>query len=115
MSPLAGSFSHLNQFFFFRLFSQYDVCPEQEGGISFLPGDFGYFPGFRFGIGPSSYSGDQATEAFRHTGYTGTCLVCDPVTETYLIVLTNRAHPEDGGTAKDVRAKLAKIVFDSSQ
>lgn len=70
---------------------------------------------YGFGIGPSSYSGDQATEAFRHTGYTGTCLVCDPVTETYLIVLTNRAHPEDGGTAKDVRAKLAKIVFDSSQ
>jgi len=50
-------------------------------------------------------------EAFCHTGYTGTSLVCDPATETYLIILTNRAHPHDKGACKPVRQKLAEIVF----
>ena len=49
--------------------------------------------------------------AFCHTGYTGTSLVCDPETGTYLILLTNRAHPHDGGACKPVREKLAEIVF----
>ncbi len=63
----------------------------------------------------SSYSwvkGSRASpRAFCHTGYTGTSLVCDPATETYLIILTNRAHPHDKGTCKPVRRKLAEIVF----
>ncbi len=49
--------------------------------------------------------------AFCHTGYTGTSLVCDPDTGTYLILLTNRAHPHDGGACKPIRQKLAEIVF----
>ena len=55
----------------------------------------------------SSYSwvkGPHASpEAFCHTGYTGTSLVCDPATDTYLIILTNRAHPHDKGACKPVR------------
>jgi len=63
----------------------------------------------------SSYAwvkGPHASErAFCHTGYTGTSLVCDPATGTYLILLTNRAHPHDGGATTPVREKLAEIVF----
>jgi len=63
----------------------------------------------------SSYSWvkgpNASTLAFCHTGYTGTSLVCDPQTGTYLIILTNRAHPHDGGASKPVREKLAEIVF----
>ncbi len=49
--------------------------------------------------------------AFCHTGYTGTSVVVDPDTGLYLILLTNRAHPHDGGASKPVREKLAEIVF----
>ncbi len=63
----------------------------------------------------SSYSwvkGPHASpSAFCHTGYTGTSFVCDPATDAYLIILTNRAHPHDKGACKPVRQKIAEIVF----
>lgn len=52
-----------------------------------------------------------STQAFCHTGYTGTSLVCDPASGTYVIILTNRAHPDDGGTSKPIRTKIAGVVF----
>jgi CubicO group peptidase (beta-lactamase class C family) len=67
----------------------------------------------------SSYAwvkGDHAPEeAFCHTGYTGTSVVCDPTSELYVIILTNRAHPDDGGATKPIRRKVADIVFSSLQ
>jgi CubicO group peptidase (beta-lactamase class C family) len=50
-------------------------------------------------------------QAFCHTGYTGTSIVCDPVSKTYVIILTNRVHPKDDGTTKPVRTEVADIVF----
>jgi len=65
----------------------------------------------------SSYAwvkGDHAPEeAFCHTGYTGTSLVCDPTSGLYVIILTNRAHPDDGGATKPIRRRVADIVFSS--
>jgi CubicO group peptidase (beta-lactamase class C family) len=55
-----------------------------------------------------SYAPEQA---FCHTGYTGTSIVCDPVSKTYVIILTNRVHPNDDGTTKPVRIKISDIVF----
>jgi CubicO group peptidase (beta-lactamase class C family) len=49
--------------------------------------------------------------AFCHSGYTGTSLVCDPNAGTYLILLTNSVHPHDKGTSRPIRQKLAGIVF----
>ena len=67
----------------------------------------------------SSYAwvkGDHAPAgAFCHTGYTGTSIVCDPASGLYVIILTNRAHPNDEGTTKPVRKKVADIVFSSLQ
>lgn len=66
----------------------------------------------------SSYAwpkGPNASErAFCHTGYTGTSVVCDPETDTFVLILTNRAHPTDGGTVRAVRVKVAEIVFGPS-
>ena len=63
----------------------------------------------------SSYSwvkGSFAPEnAFCHTGYTGTSIVCDPANKVYVIILTNRAHPHDKGTSKQIRTKIADLVF----
>ena len=50
-------------------------------------------------------------DTFCHTGYTGTSIVCDPVSKTYVIILTNRVHPKDDGTTKAVRTEVADIVF----
>jgi CubicO group peptidase (beta-lactamase class C family) len=54
---------------------------------------------------------NASPSAFCHSGYTGTSLVCDPVSGTYLILLTNSVHPHDKGTSKPIRQKLAEIVF----
>jgi CubicO group peptidase (beta-lactamase class C family) len=63
----------------------------------------------------SSYSwvkGSHAPEqAFCHTGFTGTSIVCDPAKKVYVIILTNRTYPNDKGTSKAVRTKVADIVF----
>jgi CubicO group peptidase (beta-lactamase class C family) len=63
----------------------------------------------------SSYSWVKGSfapeEAFCHTGYTGTSIVCDPASDVYVIILTNRAHPHDKGTSKQIRTKIADIVF----
>ncbi len=67
----------------------------------------------------SSYAwvkGDHAPDgAFCHTGYTGTSVVCDPASGLFVIILTNRAHPNDEGATKPVRKKVADIVFSSLQ
>ncbi len=48
-----------------------------------------------------------------HTGYTGTSWVIDLKTKTAVILLTNRAHPYDGGAAIPIRTKVANIVASS--
>jgi len=68
--------------------------------------------GFDVSSGYSWVKGPNASpNAFCHTGYTGTSLVCDPDSGTYLILLTNSVHPHDKGMSKPIRQKLAEIVF----
>lgn len=49
-------------------------------------------------------------EAFGHTGYTGTSLVVDPSTQTIIVFLTNRVHPDDTGDVVSLRSRVANIV-----
>ena len=48
--------------------------------------------------------------SFGHTGFTGTSLWIDPVTETYIIVLTNAVHPNGGKSTVALRTRIATIV-----
>ncbi len=48
--------------------------------------------------------------SFGHTGYTGTSLWLDPRSRTFLIILTNRLHPNGRGNVKSLRAKAAAAV-----
>jgi uncharacterized protein YbbC (DUF1343 family)/CubicO group peptidase (beta-lactamase class C family) len=48
--------------------------------------------------------------SFGHTGYTGTSIWIDPVTQTYVILLTNRVHPLDKGEVIGLRTALATLV-----
>ena len=48
--------------------------------------------------------------SFGHTGYTGTSLWIDPVTQTYVILLTNRVHPNNKGQVAGLRTAIATLV-----
>lgn len=48
--------------------------------------------------------------SFGHTGFTGTSIWIEPHSKTYLIILTNRLHPNGKGQVKPLRAKIAAAV-----
>jgi CubicO group peptidase (beta-lactamase class C family) len=48
--------------------------------------------------------------AYGHTGYTGTSLWIDPATSSYVVLLTNRVHPDDTGDVRQLRTRLASLV-----
>ena len=50
------------------------------------------------------------TAAYGHLGYTGTALWIDPLTKTYVIVLTNRVYPDGKGNVKALRADIKELV-----
>jgi len=69
--------------------------------------------GLGWDLEPAFLSADnQVTEtpAYSHLGYTGTALWIDPLTKTYVIVLTNRVYPNDRGDVKALRADIKEIV-----
>lgn len=76
------------------------------------PDGIGRGLGWDFRSSYSSLKGDlmSRTRTFNHTGYTGTSIACDMETGVALIVLTNRAHPHDGGSVARTRAVTANIV-----
>lgn len=51
-----------------------------------------------------------AVGAISHYGYTGTALWIDPVTQTFVIVLSNRVHPDGRGDAMPLRRQIAAAV-----
>jgi CubicO group peptidase (beta-lactamase class C family) len=53
--------------------------------------------------------------SFGHTGYTGTSIWIDPPTQTYLIILSNRVHPQDKGSSKYLRMEIANAVGAATQ
>jgi CubicO group peptidase (beta-lactamase class C family) len=48
--------------------------------------------------------------SYGHTGFTGTSLWIQPAVDTFVIILTNRVHPEGKGDANHLRAVIANIV-----
>lgn len=59
----------------------------------------------------SSNKGDLfGPNTYGHTGYTGTSIVIDPDTQTAVILLTNRVHPEDKGEVTRLRSIVANVV-----
>jgi uncharacterized protein YbbC (DUF1343 family)/CubicO group peptidase (beta-lactamase class C family) len=45
--------------------------------------------------------------SFGHTGFTGTSLWIDPVTNSYIIILTNSVHPHVGKSVVSLRSRVA--------
>ncbi len=48
--------------------------------------------------------------SFEHKGFTGTGIWIDPVSKTYVIILTNRVHPKGKGNVEPLRANILSLV-----
>ncbi|HZG53673.1 MAG TPA: exo-beta-N-acetylmuramidase NamZ domain-containing protein [Pyrinomonadaceae bacterium] len=51
--------------------------------------------------------------SFGHTGFTGTSLWLDPVSETFVVFMSNRVHPDGKGDVGELRGRIASIVASS--
>lgn len=71
----------------------------------------GRTPGWDVFTDYASNNGDLfGPNTYGHTGYTGTSFIIDPDSGTAVILLTNRAHPEDGGAVVRLRSFVANVV-----
>lgn len=74
------------------------------------------FEKFGRALGWDVYSGYASdgdifdVSAYGHTGYTGTSITLDPGSDTAVILLTNRVHPEDKGAVSRLREVVANVV-----
>jgi uncharacterized protein YbbC (DUF1343 family)/CubicO group peptidase (beta-lactamase class C family) len=48
--------------------------------------------------------------SYGHTGWTGTSLWIDPATDTFVVLLTNRNHPDESGNVIPLRGRVATLV-----
>ena len=61
--------------------------------------------------GQSWVGGDLLPDyGYGHTGYTGTSIWIDPTSKSFVILLTNRVHPQDKGDIDFLRSSIANIV-----
>ncbi|HEY1403886.1 MAG TPA: exo-beta-N-acetylmuramidase NamZ domain-containing protein [Pyrinomonadaceae bacterium] len=51
--------------------------------------------------------------SFGHTGFTGTSLWLDPSSETFVVFMSNRVHPDGKGDVGELRGRVASIVASS--
>jgi len=65
----------------------------------------------------SGYSGPRGTifpvGSYGHTGWTGTSLWIDPASQTFVIFLSNRNHPNESGNVGALRAKLGTLAAEA--
>ena len=48
--------------------------------------------------------------SFGHTGFTGTSIWIDPVSQMFVVFLSNRVHPDGKGDVGPLRGRVASIV-----
>jgi len=103
LDRLAGRPSH---FPLSRIVLQKMVAPEQPATGTALRG-------FGWDI-DSPYSGNRGTlfpvGSFGHTGFTGTSLWIDPVSDSYVVLLTNSVHPNGPKSITELRGKVADVA-----
>ncbi|MEU6670249.1 serine hydrolase domain-containing protein [Streptomyces sp. NPDC046727] len=68
-------------------------------------------PGLGFALDQPWFMGELAGRgAAGHTGFTGTSLILDPATDTFLVLLANTVHPRRRPPDSGPRAKLATCL-----
>ena len=79
---------------------------QRDGARSFSIGWNVYEPDHGFGVPLGAWPTGVASRAIGHSGYTGTMVWLHPASGSYLLVLTNRAHPDDKGTVHPLRTAV---------
>ena len=62
------------------------------------------------GLGWNIDSSLASQASYGHKGFTGTGIWIDPVSNTYVIILTNRVHPNGKGKVDPLRTKTLSVV-----
>ncbi len=62
------------------------------------------------GLGWSIDSSLASEASYGHKGFTGTGIWIDPVSNSYVIILTNRVHPNGKGKVEPLRTKILTMV-----
>jgi uncharacterized protein YbbC (DUF1343 family) len=62
------------------------------------------------GLGWNIDSSLVSESSYGHKGFTGTGIWIDPVSKTYVIILTNRVHPNGKGKVEPLRTKILSFV-----
>ena len=92
-----------------RVFSPLTVramtTPQSPKGSTALRG-----LGWDIETGYSSPRGDLFADGYGHTGFTGTSLWIHQATGTFIVILSNRVHPDGKGDATHLRGVVADIV-----
>jgi CubicO group peptidase (beta-lactamase class C family) len=75
-------------------------------------------PGGRRSLGwdvRTGFSGSRGDHfaGFGHTGFTGTSLWIDPTSQTVVIILSNRVHPEGKGDVSRLRSRVATLAAEA--
>jgi CubicO group peptidase (beta-lactamase class C family) len=58
----------------------------------------------------SSPRGDLFKDGYGHTGFTGTSLWVLPQADAFVVILSNRVHPDGKGDATHLRGVIANIM-----
>lgn len=93
-----------------RILSRHSV---EQMTLPQSPRGKGKLRGFGWNVGaPFASNREQLMQAgaYGHLGYTGTLLWIDPVSQTYVIVLSSRLHPRSKGDASPLRTGVMAIV-----
>lgn len=91
--------------FFAPLTVQAMATPQSPRGALSLRGF-----GWDIDTGYSAPRGDFFPGGYGHTGFTGTSLWINPATQTFVVILSNRLHPDGKGDATHLRGVIANIV-----
>ncbi len=62
------------------------------------------------GLGWNIDSSLVSEGSYGHKGFTGTGIWIDPISKTYVIILTNRVHPNGKGKVEPLRAQILSFV-----
>jgi CubicO group peptidase (beta-lactamase class C family) len=73
---------------------------------------YGFDVDSKFSSGPRGERFEKGTTV-GHTGYTGTSFWLDPNNDAFVVLLTNRVHPDDDAEIKMLRKRIATIVADA--
>lgn len=79
----------------------------REAAHSFSIGWNVYEPDHTFGVPRGVW---PAGSAIGHSGYTGTMVWLHPASGSYLLLLTNRVHPDDKGTVHPLRTAVIQAM-----